>query len=208
LYIRLFSIHKGDLFEEYCYFVYDRVTKNYAKYIITLIHVSILNRLDHSVCSVYDIKNKYEIAPEELKLNQTMSFIMDSQLNNLSINTTNLKLLEPSINRFMKLLILDLSRNQITKISGLILLPLLIKLDLSNNMILKIENLDQLKSLKSLQLYSNNIDYHENFIDNLVSLKKLRNFNMSGNPVRTEIYICIFIRTYTNMCELFMYMCV
>lgn len=129
--------------------------------------------------------------PEELKLNQTMSFIMDSQLNNLSINTTNLKLLEPSINRFMKLLILDLSRNQITKISGLILLPLLIKLDLSNNMILKIENLDHLKSLKSLQLYSNNINYHENFIDNLISLKKLRNFNVSGNPVRTETFICI-----------------
>jgi Leucine-rich repeat (LRR) protein len=131
---------------------------------------------------------------EKLRLQQTLSFIMESQLNCFSINTTNLKILDSSINRFMKLLILDLSRNQITEISGIIILPSLIKLDLSNNLISKIENLEQLKSLKSLYLYSNNIEYSNNFMDNLISLKKLRNFNMSGNPVR--IRMCIWV----NLC--------
>ncbi|NVM54481.1 MAG: leucine-rich repeat domain-containing protein [Candidatus Helarchaeota archaeon] len=79
-----------------------------------------------------------------------------------------------------KLKILNVSKNEITKIDGLMDLNKLEELNLSHNQISKITGLQKLPQLRYLDLSYNQISE----ISNLASIKSLRWLDLSGNPIQ------------------------
>jgi Leucine-rich repeat (LRR) protein len=151
-----------------------------------------IDSLKHSVCSVFHSKESSDIlsdlSDKAIRSCQSLCFLLDSHLLNLSVTFTNLQLLDSSINRFDKLLTLDLSRNQIVRITGLIELPSLEYLDLSGNMLSSINFLENLRSLKSLILHHNCITELKDSVNMLVPLAKtLTVLDMSNNAVCRRI---------------------
>lgn len=151
-----------------------------------------INSLKHSVCSVFHSKESSDLlndlSVKAMRNCQSLYFLLDSNLLNLSVTFTNLQLLDSSINRFDKLLTLDLSRNQIVRIAGLIELPSLEYLDLSGNMLSSINFLENMRSLKSLILHHNCITELKDSVNMLVPLAKtLTVLDMSNNAVCRRI---------------------
>jgi hypothetical protein len=152
------------------------------------IYDSPIDSLEQSICSVFHSKTSGEIqsdiSVEAIQSNQSLSFLLDSHLLKLSANFTNLQILDSSINRFDKLLTLDLSRNQIVRISGPIELPSLESLNLSGNMLSSLNFLENLMSLRSLLVHNNCITELKDSVNMLVPLAKtLTSLDMSDNAV-------------------------
>ena len=118
-----------------------------------------------------------------------MRFLLETQLKHLTISSSNLHILDQSVNRFDKLLTLDLSRNQLVKISGAIELPLLLSLNLSNNLLSSMHFLEGLRSLQYLNLSANCVTSLESSINNLIPLgRTLKHFDMAKNAVSSVLY--------------------
>lgn len=148
-----------------------------------------IESLGRSICSVFYSQKSGILAEnfsvEAMKNCQSLCFLVDSHLLNLSVNFTNLQLLDSSINRFNKLMTLDLSRNQIVRITGPIELPMLEALDLSGNMLSSLNFLENLRSLKTLILHHNCITELKDSVNMLVPLAKtITVLDMSENAVR------------------------
>ena len=143
----------------------------------------------NSVCAAFQRKRVVG-SPHEMAAS-AMSFLLDSQLRHLSITHTGLQVIDPCLNRFEKLMTLDLSRNQIVRIGGQIELPCLLSLDLSNNMLSSLDFLQNLRSLSSLCLHSNCITSLAESVNMMVPLgRTLNRFDMRKNAVRCAVVNC------------------
>ena len=141
--------------------------------------------LSDSVCGVFKPPIKGDGTPPSVLLaSEAISFLLESQLLHLAITSTNLQTLDPSVNRFGQLLTLDLSRNQIVRITEPIELPQLLFLDLSNNLLSSIGFLEGLRSLQSLGVSANCLTVLEGAVNSLIPLGlSLKHFDMSKNGV-------------------------
>jgi Leucine-rich repeat (LRR) protein len=90
------------------------------------------------------------------------------------------------ISQITTLLELNLSFNRIHNICSLSDLTLLEKLWLNRNQIMMIEPLKDLKSLKVLGLFHNEIFHEEKTLETLMSLPKLQELAIDGNPVSVK----------------------
>lgn len=147
---------------------------------------SLIKSLADSVCGIFTpkIEGLSSLSSSAALGVEAMSLLLESQLRHLTVTCTNIQLFEPSVNRFDKLLTLDLSKNQIVKITDQISLPLLQHLDLSNNLLYSIAFLEDLRSLKSLNLSANCVTVLEGSVSNLIPLARtLKRFDMTRNAV-------------------------
>lgn len=148
-----------------------------------------LSCLSQSVCGVFKPPIKHDDTPSSVLLgSEAMSFLLESQLLHLAITSSNLQTLDPLVNRFDQLLTLDLSRNQIVKITEPIELPQLLFLDLSNNLLSSIGFLEGLRSLQSLVVCANCLTVLEGSVNSLIPLGlSLKHFDMSNNGVSLNL---------------------
>ena len=147
-----------------------------------------VHTLDESVGSAFPAGPSNR--PDD-KANASLGFLLEAHLHHLLVQSTKLQLVDPSINRFDKLVTLDLSRNEIVKIVGPLELPHLVSLDLAHNILSSVDFLEQLRALRFLNLSFNCITTLEGSVNMLVPLaKNIRQFNMSHNAVcRDERYV-------------------
>lgn len=152
---------------------------------------STVDCLSQSVCAVFKpALEQSDTSSSVLLGSEAISFLLESQLLHLTVTSTNLQTFDPSVNRFDQLLTLDLSRNQIVRITGSIDLPHLLSLDISNNLLSSIGFLEGLRSLQSLVISTNCLTGLEGSVNSLIPLgRTLKHFDMSQNGVSGNVGI-------------------
>lgn len=156
----------------------ERATQLKSRLIAVNIHNSGINDLDTSICSVFKQNNSN---------NKTLNaFLMETHLYHLEVTCNNLKQITPSINRFNNLLSLNLSGNNIIKISHDIILPHIISLNLAKNMISNLQFLTAFQSLIYLNLSRNDITDIDKALFSIMQLKRLKKLDLSKNSVSTK----------------------
>ncbi|MDR3215752.1 MAG: hypothetical protein LBT75_05735 [Bacilli bacterium] len=110
--------------------------------------------------------------------------LKDAQhLKKLVITSNNLEEIPSTINLLSNLEYLDISSNNIGKITNLDKLTKLKTLIIDNNSLTNINNISKIKSLETLSINSNSLFYLANDINNLINLKTLSLDNNSINAI-------------------------
>lgn len=137
---------------------------------------------DESDDGSHDQRNdNYQEAIEVLAMRAAL---VRDNLRHLSITSTTISEIDDSLNNFICLTHLDLSRNQINRISGPIKIPHITYLNLSHNKLTSLDYIQELTSLKSLIVSSNNLSSFKQSVNVLVPLaSSLTVLDMSFNPV-------------------------
>ena len=121
--------------------------------------------------------------PENHEIESMRAVMLESNLKHLIINNSMINKIDSSINRFTKLISIDLSGNNITSITDMILLPKLQRINISNNKLTSLKALECLTSLKTLNASNNDIK-SLTAVNILVPLgRSLLNIDLSNNPI-------------------------
>jgi len=162
---------------------------------ITAIEVSNCPRVDlirASVTSMFyiddsDVSSGYD-DDGVLEILTMRAAILRDNLRHLTISSTSIYEIDDTINNYISLTHLDLSRNNIHMISGPFRLPHLTYVNLSHNLLESLDYIQELTSLKSLLVSSNNLASFKVSVNVLVPLSStLTVLDMSFNPVSLSV---------------------
>ncbi|ODV63550.1 L domain-like protein [Ascoidea rubescens DSM 1968] len=112
------------------------------------------------------------------KINKIQSIFYET-LETLDISGNQLLKIE-GLETLANLKVLNLSNNKISKLENLELLKSLEVFNCSNNLIQSLDNISGLCNIEELDLSSNKLEFR-NFIDELLTLKKLKRINICDN---------------------------
>ncbi len=112
--------------------------------------------------------------------------MLEANLRHIIMDMTCLLSVDTSINRFNKLITLDLSDNDIQHVDEGLQLPLLQRLDIARNRITSVTFLENLVSLKAVNLSNNRIKSLSSITGMVALASTLTSVDFSGNPCSTD----------------------